>query len=213
MPSLPDLLTSIHELAKARPIFHSEADFQHALAWHLHASRVASSIRLEVPFRRNEVSAEYLDLLTVIGDDKVAVELKYKTRRLSHVHSGEAFDIQNHGAQDLGRYDFLLDVQRIERFVREGRATSGLAVLLTNDQSYWSPATRPGTVDEMFRLNEGRVISGQLSWLSHASAGTTKGRTTPIALRGKYAASWQHYATVTSSAPGAEFRVLAWPIQ
>jgi hypothetical protein len=209
MPRPPDLLHSVFELAKTRPLFHSEADFQHALAWHLHTSQLVSSIRLELPFRREGNGSEYLDLLAVVGGDRVAVELKYKTRRLTHSHADEAFVIQNHGAQDLGRYDFLLDVQRIERFVQEGRATNGLAVLLTNDQSYWSPASRGGTVDEMFRLNEGRVISGKLSWLPHASGGTTKGRTAPIALRGNYTALWHPYATVSTTA-GGEFRVLAW---
>ena len=34
-------------LAKKRPIFHSEADFQHALAWEIHKTTSGCEIRLE----------------------------------------------------------------------------------------------------------------------------------------------------------------------
>jgi len=211
MPAPPDFRHVILDLAKARPLYHSEADFQHALAWHLHSSGLASDVRLEVPFRREDARSQYLDLLVAVGSDRVAIELKYKTRKLSHTYADEAFEIQNHGAQDLGRYDFLLDVQRIERFVKEGRAKAGLAVLLTNDPSYWSTTSRSGSVDQMFRLDEGRVVSGTLSWLSHASTGTTKGRTASITLRGTYCAQWLPYSTVTNGV-GGQFRVLVWHI-
>lgn len=205
------LLGAIEELAGKRPLFHSEADFQHALAWHLHVSDAGASIRLEVPVRDEDAAAKYLDLFAVVGGQRVAVELKYKTRKFDHEHSGEVFALHNHGAQDLGRYDFLLDVQRLEHFVRSRRADYGLAILLTNDPLYWSTPSRDGTVDTMFRLTEDRIVSGSLAWLPHASPGTTKGRTNPIQLRGKYTVSWRPYAKVGSSV-GAEFRHLAWQV-
>jgi hypothetical protein len=34
-------------LALKRPIFHSEADFQHAVAWEIHSRRPELSVRLE----------------------------------------------------------------------------------------------------------------------------------------------------------------------
>ena len=36
-------------LAKQRPIFHSEADFQHAIAWEMHKHLPRASVRLERP--------------------------------------------------------------------------------------------------------------------------------------------------------------------
>jgi hypothetical protein len=36
-------------LAKQRPIFHSEADFQHAIAWEIHKHLPRASVRLERP--------------------------------------------------------------------------------------------------------------------------------------------------------------------
>lgn len=161
--------------------------------------------------RRSAGRSEYLDLLVKLGTARVAIELKYKTRRHLHCHGDEVFDLRSQSAQDLGRYDFLLDVQRVERFVQEKRADYGFAVLLTNDASYWSPAKRADTVDEMFRLLQGRVISGSLSWLSHASTGTTRGRTSSIELRKQYIANWLPYSTVSDS-PGGEFRFLTWHV-
>jgi len=36
-------------LAQQRPIFHAEADFQHAVAWRIHALFPAAKVRLEYP--------------------------------------------------------------------------------------------------------------------------------------------------------------------
>jgi hypothetical protein len=36
-------------LAKQRPLFHSEADFQHAIAWELHERLPRASVQLEHP--------------------------------------------------------------------------------------------------------------------------------------------------------------------
>ena len=41
----------MRELAQRRPIFHSEADFQHALAWEIHALHTDCQIRLERPVK------------------------------------------------------------------------------------------------------------------------------------------------------------------
>ena len=38
----------MRSLADTRKVFHSEADFQHALAWHIHEAMPESQIRLEV---------------------------------------------------------------------------------------------------------------------------------------------------------------------
>jgi hypothetical protein len=210
MFSAKDIQETLQRLAAQRPIFHSEADFQHALAWSVHQSDPNAVIRLEVPFRNDDYS-EYLDLHIISGNQSFAVELKYKTRQVVHRHADEEFSLKQQGAQDIGRYDFLADVGRLERFVAAKRATSGCAILVTNDSSYWSASARLGTVDEKFRLSEGRIIHGLLAWHEHASAGTMRGRERPIALTGRYVAAWKPYST-PCAAPGGEFRFLAWHI-
>lgn len=44
MIDLPPVMSA---LAKDRPVFHSEADFQHALAWEIHRRWPETSVRLE----------------------------------------------------------------------------------------------------------------------------------------------------------------------
>jgi hypothetical protein len=36
-------------LAQSRPVFHAEADFQHAFAWELHKELPSAQVRLELP--------------------------------------------------------------------------------------------------------------------------------------------------------------------
>ena len=61
-------------------MFHSEADFQHALAWQIHEAAPESQVRLEVSVIPVEAQRMFLDIwLPVEG---IAIELKYKTRGL-----------------------------------------------------------------------------------------------------------------------------------
>ena len=77
MFGISDLLTS---LAGTRKVFHSEADFQHALAWHIHEAMPESQVRLEVDVMQVEHQRTFLDIwLPVEG---IAIELKYKTQGL-----------------------------------------------------------------------------------------------------------------------------------
>ncbi len=57
-------------------------------------------------------------------------------RTPSSGRSGESFTLLDHGAQLLGRYDFLKDVSRLQQVVAVNPAVRGYAILLTNDSSY-----------------------------------------------------------------------------
>ena len=46
-----DISTLLAGLAESRKVFHSEADFQHAFAWHIHQKMPDSQIRLEFPMQ------------------------------------------------------------------------------------------------------------------------------------------------------------------
>ena len=188
-----DIITIMEGLSRQRPIFHSEADFQHALAWRIHESIPGAEVRLEYkPFPDERV---YLDLW--IPKIRIALELKYLTRKLVADWSGESFTLRNQAAQDLSRYDFLKDVQRLERVVSlPDLATMGLAVCLTNDSAYWKAPMREDTIDAAFRLHEGRTAKGELRWLERAAAGTTKGREAPIKLRTPYKMAWRDFSEV-----------------
>ncbi len=193
-------------LAECRKVFHSEADFQHALAWHIHQTMPKSQIRLEfpVPAERRKM---YVDLY--LPEQKTVIELKYVTRSLVLEHNGESFALRNQGAQDQKRYDFLYDVQRLERMRSvPGLCEAGHAVLLTNDPLYWNPPGRQGTVDSAFRVHEGQEIQGKLEWTDEVSPGTKKDREKPIQLKGPYCLRWQDYSDFPGK-PRGKFRYLS----
>ena len=105
--------------------------------------------------------------------------MKYKTAKLE---CGEIL-LHNHGAVDLGRFDFLWDVNRLELLVNNDKKSSieqaiyknkscsfecshlkrcdkGFAVLLTNEQKYWKEnwvketESSDCTIDNQFKFGE-----------------------------------------------------------
>ncbi len=192
-------------LAGSRKIFHSEADFQHALAWQIHKAGPESQVRLEVNAFPDQDRRMFLDIWLPI--EGIAIELKYVTRKLELDQDGESFALRDHSAQVQRRYDFLLDIQRLE-LMRSSGCRAGYAVLLTNDPSYWNVPAARDTVDAAFRIHEGRDISGELAWAARAGPGTVKGRESPIRLRGSYHFSWEEYSTFPANSYG-RFRYLA----
>ena len=201
MPPIPgskDTTIDVHavmaSLARTRPVFHSEADFQHAFAWHVHQTMPDQQVRLEcrpLPDQRL-----YVDLW--LPTMRLAVELKYRTRKLALLHAGERYDLRQQGACDIGRYDFCKDIRRVE-LLHDGPAVAGFAVLLTNEHLYWSPPQSPGKVDEAFHVHHGRHLSGSLAWSPRAGRGTTRSREEPIDLAHAYNLVWHDYARVDAS--------------
>ncbi len=193
-------------LSQQRPIFHSEADFQHEFAWLLRVRTPEAAIRLERPF---DVSGQklHVDLLVRKGNRDIAVELKYKTRALSTKIGPEHFDLASHSAQNHGRYDYLADIERVEKLGSVYDRTTGYAILLTNDSAYWKKPQTKHTVDASFRIHEGRKVHGRLAWGRTASARTTKSRKKPLMLLGTYAMRWKDYSKRSDHAYG-QFRWL-----
>ena len=150
----------------------------------------------------------YVDIY--LPDEKIAIELKYVTRRLELEHCKESFALRDQRAQNQRRYDFLRDIHRLERMRRSKPVLceAGFAVLLTNDPLYWNKPGSPETVDCAFRVHEGKVISGKRAWACRASLGTVKGRECPIQLAGCYRLRWQDYSCF-SGKPRGNFRYLA----
>jgi hypothetical protein len=204
MFSLDDLLT---RLAHERPVFHTEADFQHALGWALHVTHPDWSVRLE---RRVQIDGlpAYVDLLAFSTHDSLAIELKYKTRKTNVEREGEVFELKGQGAQDLGRYDFINDICRLESVASECPGTRGCALFLANDPLYWCTAPAGAPVDAAFRLLPGRILSGRLTWHPGASEGTLQGRASALALRHSYRVAWRGYSEVDCPLYGT-FKYLA----
>ncbi|QNO13515.1 hypothetical protein HYG86_01395 [Alkalicella caledoniensis] len=207
-----DIVTSLKQLSNSRKVFHSEADFQFALAWEIQKLYPDARIRLE--YCPASITPNiHIDILVIIDNMYYPIELKYKTLGCNKTFEDEVFKLKNHGAQDLGRYDFLKDVQRVEQFSKElPRFKAGYSIFLTNDQSYWKDSGRKETVYYQFRLSEGLEKAGIMCWASHSGEGTIKGRETPIALDYKYTVKWEQYCKLDDSR-GGTFNYLVFPLE
>ena len=189
------------KLAKRRPIFHSEADFQHALAWEIHSADPGCQIRLEFDLLPDQERATVLDIW--LPNEGIAIELKYPRQKLDTVWNGERYALKC-GAPDIERYDYLNDIQRLERVVTECDATVGHAILLTHYPGFWNFPVRgwDRTGAAAFRIHEGQTISGERGWSSRAGKGTTESRQDPIRLTGAYTMRYRRY----SELPDGKYR-------
>lgn len=193
-------------LARSRPVFHSEADFQLALASEIQQQHSDARIRLE---KRVATQPRIeLDIFVELDGYRHGLELKYARSKLEIEVAGELFALST-GAPDLDRYDVVRDLMRIERLVREGLIDSGGVLVLTNVTRIWSPAApdRP-TVYEAFRLDEERALSGMLDWSASTGEGTKIGRAQPVELTGTYELRWHDYCALGRTA----FRYLLIPV-
>ena len=186
------------QLAKNRPVFHSEADFQHAFAWAMREAYPRLQARLEIEL----TVREHLDLLLTDIDthERTAVEFKYPRAAWSGDDRGEEFNLKSHGATDLIGYDTLKDVQRLESLVDAGTAQNGLLLLLTNEPAYWAtPKSTMTSNFDAFRIHDGVTVSGTHDWGPRTGHGTKKSREKPIALRGTYHIRWHDYSDLGGS--------------
>lgn len=193
-------------LALTRPVFHSESDFQHALAWEIQRSILDANVRLELPVDSGGQRI-HVDVRVAHGTATLFLELKYKTCTDTIEHNGERFLLKGQGAQDTGRYDCVRDICRLERLVDTHPGSSGCAILLTNDWSYWKGNDATRAQDAAFRLSEGRILSGELAWAEHAGSGSIRGREMPHRLRSSYSLAWRDYSQPASGS-GRPFRAL-----
>ena len=197
-----DISRPIESLKTSRKMFHSEADFQFALAWEIQRFFPEAKIRLE--YCPTALPNMHIDILVELDNYLYPIELKYKTLEIFMQIDCESFNLKSHGAQDIGKYDCLFDIQRIELFQGKlPRFHQGFAVWLTNDPAYWSKPKRSNTIAEDFRLYDGTMKSGELAWASHAGAGTTRNRTDSIKLVGSYTIEWKEYSKISNERNGS----------
>jgi hypothetical protein len=205
MITITDLTSILKQLAHERPIFHSEADFQQALAWLIHQRYPDMRVRLEVnPYKDGQRA--YIDILLKDDETPIPIELKYKTRIFDASYGDEDFHLLNQSARPLGRYDFIKDIARLERFIKTHTGSGGFAIFLTNDPAYWETAKHSGTIDDQFRIHENTILKGNRVW-SELTGGTKSKRIAELALSGEYPLLWQDYSQVDNSATG-KFRYL-----
>jgi hypothetical protein len=192
-----DIDAIMKQLAVRRPIFHSEADLQHELAWEIHMALPDAQIRVERP--PSYVSGvQHVDLWAEDGDKIVLFELKCKPRELPTPVTivGETFNPRS-GAG--GRLGFVKDLARLETLVdtlaREQKQVSAYAILLTSKPHYWKASKK--RIAAFVDVCEGKILYGP---------------TGSVALTGSYDVKWQDYSQVTDGKFG-QFRYLAIKVE
>lgn len=210
MLTLADVEATLKQLAHERPVFHSEEDFQRALDRAIRGSFPRVRVQLEHPLALGDRRG-YADLWLRTSAGPVVLELKYRTREAHVTWEDEQFSLREHSANDLGRYDFIKDLVRIEHLLDAGHAAAGAVIAITNDHLYWTKPNRQ-TNDADFRLHDGRRLSGTMAWGPKAGDGTTRGREDALTLRRAYDVAWQPYSNVESRAE-TEFRYLFLPVE
>lgn len=147
---------------KSSDVFCNECDLQLQLARYLScSSRGYDKIHLEYFIPSHAVEQQmkdkllsepdykaqnlYIDIVVEKDGEFLPIELKYKTVPLNKEIScfGETVNgenlLKNHGARDLGAYDFWRDVSRIECLIKRfNNVKNGIALFVTNDKGYWT---------------------------------------------------------------------------
>lgn len=190
-----DITAIIETLRGKRTVFHSEADFQFALAWEIQLHYPDAAVRLEYPPPDDPM--KYIDLLVRLDDNVYPIELKYKTTLFHAVVGCEPYFLKNHGAQDVGKYDFVKDICRIEAFRSHiAGYREGYAIWLTNDPYYWNAPKNDTAGYAAFSVHSGLVKEGSMAWGASMNEGSIKGREKPLFLSGNYRINWHDYSRV-----------------
>ena len=120
------------------PHYYNEAQVQHKLGIELY-KRFGIEPTLEWYVKNDESGAkEYIDMMLKIDGKRVAIELKYKTRKI------DGKDYITQGGQSDGKFHFFKDIERLERLKKskdiDFRIDKGFAIFITNDHLYWNEA-------------------------------------------------------------------------
>jgi len=198
------LQTCIDRLKDKRGVFHSEADFQFALAWEIQQVFPEAYVRLE--YCPKLAPQMHVDILVSYFGQVYPIELKFKKNDFFLNVGDELYSLKKHGAQDIGKYDCLLDIMRVEQLSTLlsdfGR---GYVVWLTNDSLYWKSSKKNNTICRDFSMHEGCIKSGKMNWAANAGLGTTRNREQEICLHGNYQIHWQDYSSFVHTKNG-DFR-------
>lgn len=181
----------IKGFARNKIIFQIEAQFQFDLAWELHKAGWGDvkleDMRMIVNKSNGKIGKRYTDIVLKQDGYSVAIELKYKQD--DYINKINRIYLSNHNDVDLGRYDYLWDVHRIELLAGKGNnkemdgeeevevlegCNKGFAVLLTNEKNYWDkkymkPENGSQVNDNQFRIGcingrGGQLFDKDLDW-------------------------------------------------
>jgi hypothetical protein len=158
----------IESLQSKRKVFHSEDDFKLSLSMEI-MGETNCEVRLERPviidmidWNNNIIKTRApIDIVIIEESGKhIPIELKYKTKKVTLVENNEEYNLTEHGAVDIGRYNFRKDIYRIEQYLSSHKNSSfGYVLILTNDKAYFnSDVSNKNTYDRFLSFHHNAQI-------------------------------------------------------
>ncbi|HHU34123.1 MAG TPA: hypothetical protein GXZ49_02705 [Bacteroidetes bacterium] len=158
-------------LDQRKNFFIREQDIQLYLANHFINSHLFDNVFIEyyVPssliprYPWTDINNIYIDIVLEKNNRFFPIEIKYKTVRqdLPFLVFGQNINVTlgQHGAQNIGCYDFWKDVKRIELFEKTFQSVErGVVLFVSNDSAYQKAPLDPSAGYAPFSIHQGRVI-------------------------------------------------------
>lgn len=141
-----------------------------------------------------DVNNIYIDIVLEKQGLYYPLEIKFKTKSqvLPHKIFGEEMNVHlgQHGAQNIGCYDFWKDVKRIELFEEIfPKVRRGVVLFVSNDPSYQKPPLNNETGYAQFSIYEGHQIQSGTTLNWNGNPAIAEGRP-EITTRCSYVISW-----------------------
>lgn len=172
-----DLIEILHTFGQNNRIFQSEAQFQFDLAWKIRErlqTEYAEICLEEMTVQEKDSNKRFYSDIVIKYHDQFydVIELKYKTKESTYYFDNDKkiISLLNHGARDLGRYDYLYDLHRIQLLKNHNSKKytysldysfhSGYAIILTNDNHYWKQTKEKAqnVLYKNFCIGDGDII-------------------------------------------------------
>ena len=204
--------------AKKEILHYKEAQLQFNLALYLSKKIKDFEVCLEYTSYKDDKKLSETDIILINKDGGyIPIELKYKTLSLGMKNN---FDLKNQSAQDLGRYNFIKDIKRLEelKYTKINAEESiinpnlkkylfGFAVFLTNDKSYWEIQHNnvgQGVNYKSFCIGDNDTLKGELKVVNKKNKSKIKN----IRLRDIYKCNWKEYHEFSAYKKNAIFKYL-----
>ena len=149
------------------------------------------------------------------------IELKYRTKEQKDImRYDRKFDLKNQSAQDLGRYHFIKDIERLEDKTGDEKIATGKSycIMLTNDSAYYDAERydkrkKKDTRDRNFRIHQGAKIKQinpdeKLVWNLKSKDERRSYMGDPLEIKHEYICKWEPYCTVDGGDKKSEFKYL-----
>jgi hypothetical protein len=156
---------------------------------------VPSSLINEYPWQ--DANNIYIDIVLQVDDVFYPIEIKYKSKPqaiMSNIFGGEhEIILRNHGAQNIGCYDFWKDVKRCEIFESNFQnAQRGIVVFVTNDETYLNPPLNNNVGYANFSIHDGRIVEAGsiLDWNGDLVIADTR---PPISIQYRNELDWSDF--------------------